>query len=107
MKILKYWRKNEEYTRRYKDFLYSWIRMIDIIKMTLLLKATYKCPSTDENVTTMCNLHNEVLITLNNEIMKLSGKWNGVINNYLDWGNPDSEDKHHKFSLIRMLAFKL
>lgn len=75
--------------------------------MTLLLKVTYKCPSTDENVTTMCNLHNEVLITLNNEIMKLSGKWNGVINNYLDWGNPDSEDKHHKFSLIRMLAFKL
>lgn len=77
------------------------------IKMTLLLKATYKCPWTDENVMTMCNLHNEILITLKNEIMKLSSKWNGVINNYPVWRNPDSEDKHNMFSLIRMLAFKL
>lgn len=91
--------KNEEYTRRYKDFLYSW--------MTILLKATYKCPSTDENVTTMYNLHNEILINLKNKIIKLSGKWNGVINNYPDWSNPDLENKHYMSSLIRLLAFKL
>lgn len=31
--------------------------------MTILFKATYKCPSTDENVTTMYNLY-EILINL-------------------------------------------
>jgi hypothetical protein len=40
-KMLK--KETEEDTRRCKDFLCSWISKINIMKMTILLKAIYRC----------------------------------------------------------------